>query len=303
MERASSHNDILVVIGVGGMGEAVARRVGAGRTVLLADFNLELLARVAETLTNDGFLVETEQVDVSSRDSVHNLARQAETLGPVRAVVHTAGLSPVQGSVEAILGVDLAGVAYSLDEFGRVVAPGGAGVYIASMAGHFASKNLSADIENALTNTPSDQLTRLPFLEPGVVADARAAYGLAKRGNQLRVQAASSAWGRRGARVNSISPGVIVTPMGREELAGESETLMRQLIERSATGRLGTSADIANAAAFLLSSEASFIAGTDLLVDGGAVAGMGAAATGSISPGAVVSSTDRQTLVDDSDTS
>lgn len=278
METASLNNDVLAVLGVGGMGEAIARRVGAGRTVLLADFNLELLARVAERLTEDGFLVETEHVDVSSCASVSKLARHASALGPVRAVAHTAGLSPVQGSVEAILRVDLAGVAYSLDEFGKVIAPGGAGVYVASMAGHFASRNLTADVESELATTSSDQLISLPFLKPGAVADARAAYGLAKRGNQLRVQAASTAWGTRGARVNSISPGVIVTPMGRQELAGESEMLMRQLIERSATGRLGTSADIANAAAFLLSSDASFISGTDLLVDGGAVAGMGAAA-------------------------
>jgi NAD(P)-dependent dehydrogenase (short-subunit alcohol dehydrogenase family) len=261
------------------MGEAISRRVGAGRTVLLADFNLELLARVAETLTNDGFIVETEQVEVSSRDSVRNLAEQAATLGPVRAVVHTAGLSPIQASAEAILRVDLAGVAYSLDEFGKVIAPGGAGVYVASMAGHFASRNLSSEVENGLATTSSDELIGLPFLEPGAVANARAAYGLAKRGNQLRVQAASFAWGKRGARVNSISPGVIATPMGRQELAGESEALMRQLTEGSATGRLGTSADIANAAAFLLSPDASFIAGTDLLVDGGAVAGMGVADT------------------------
>ena len=274
---SSSGNDVVVVVGVGGMGEAISRRISAGRTVLLADLNLELLARVAQTLTEDGFIVETEQVDVSSRDSVSDLARRASALGAVRAVAHTAGLSPVQASAEAILRVDLAGVAYSLDEFGSVIAPGGAGVYVASMAGHFTSRNLTSEVENALATTPSDQLIDLPFLQPDAVADTRAAYGLAKRGNQLRVQSASAAWGTRGARVNSISPGVIVTPMGRQELAGESEILMRQLIESSATGRLGTSADIANAAAFLLSSDASFITGTDLLVDGGAVAGIGAA--------------------------
>ncbi|MFC7672872.1 SDR family oxidoreductase [Mycolicibacterium sp. GCM10028919] len=269
---SSSSNDVVVVVGVGGMGEAISRRIGAGRTVLLADFNLELLARVAQTLTEDGFIVETEQVDVSSRDSVSDLARRASALGPVRAVAHTAGLSPVQASAEAILRVDLAGVAYSLDEFGSVIAPGGAGVYVASMAGHFASRKLTSEVDSALATTPSEQLIHLPFLQSGAVADSRAAYGLAKRGNQLRVQSASAAWGARGARVNSISPGVIVTPMGRQELAGESEILMRRLIESSATGRLGTSADIANAAAFLLSSDASFITGTDLLVDGGAVA-------------------------------
>lgn len=158
-------------------------------------------------------------------------------------------------------------------------------MYVASMAGRLAARSLTSDVESALASTSSDQLLHLPFLKPGAVGDARAAYGLAKRGDQLRVQAASSAWGQRGARVNSISPGVVVTSMGRHELAGESEVLMRQLIESSATGRPGTSADIANAAAFLLSSDASFITGTDLLVDGGAMAGIVAADTADSSPG------------------
>ncbi|AQA04679.1 short-chain dehydrogenase [Mycobacterium sp. MS1601] len=256
------------------MGDAICRRVGAGRTILLADVDVELLNRVSRSLTDDGFAVTAERVDVSSRDSVASLARRASTLGEVRAVVHTAGVSPVQASVKTILGVDLAGVAYSLDEFGAVIARGGAGVFIASMAGSFTSRNLSPEVELALAATPSDRLLDLPFLQPGALDSSQAAYGIAKRCNQLRVQAASAAWGGRGARVNSVSPGVIATSMGRQELAGAAEAVMRQLIENSATGRVGTSADIAAAVAFLLSSEASFIAGTDLLVDGGAVAGM-----------------------------
>lgn len=267
-------DDVLVVIGAGGMGEAISRRMGAGRTVLLADANQELLERVAAALTDDGFTVESGRVDVTSRESVAALASRAAALGTVRSVAHTAGLSPVQASAEAILAVDLAGVAYSLDEFGAVIARGGAGVYISSMAGTITAGSLTTDVETALATTPTDRLMDLPFLGPESVADPRTAYGLAKRGTQLRVQAASSAWGLRGARVNSVSPGVIATAMGRQELAGASEAVMHRLIEQSATGRLGTPSDIANAAAFLLGPEATFIAGTDLLVDGGAVAGL-----------------------------
>ncbi|AMB59319.1 SDR family oxidoreductase [Microterricola viridarii] len=265
-------NSVLVVIGVGGMGEAIARRVGAGHTVLLADFNEELLERVATGLRGDGFEVATQIVDVSSHESVTALADAAAALGPVRQVVHTAGLSPVQAPTDAVLRVDLAGFAFSLDEFARVIAPGGAGVYIASMAGSFAAGHFPAELETALASTPSDQLLSLPFLADGALPNAGAAYSIAKRGNQLRVQTASLAWGKRGARVNTISPGVISTPMGQQELAGESGASMRAMVEGSATGRLGTPNDIANAAAFLLSTDASFISGTDLLVDGGTVA-------------------------------
>ncbi|QAY72067.1 SDR family oxidoreductase [Agromyces protaetiae] len=267
-------NGVLVVIGVGGMGEAIARRVGAGHKVVLGDFNEALLERVATALRGDGFDVTAQKVDVSSRESVAALADAAAALGPVVKVVHTAGLSPVQAPTAAILHVDLAGVAYSLDEFGRVIADGGAGVVIASMAGTFGIGQFPAELEAALALTPTDDLLGLPFLAEGALPNAGAAYSIAKRGNQVRVQAASLAWGARGARVNTISPGVISTPMGQQELAGESGEGMRAMISGSGTGRIGTPADIANAAAFLLSADASFITGTDLLVDGGTVAGV-----------------------------
>lgn len=216
---------VLAVVGVGGMGEAIARRSGSGRTVVLADFNEATLERVAASLRGDGFDVHTNVTDVSDAAAVAALAEFAASLGPVTAVAHTAGLSPTQAPTGAILRVDLLGVAVSLEEFAKVIAPG-------------------------------------------------AAYSIAKRGNQVRVQAASKAWGARGARINSISPGVISTPMGQEELAGESGAGMRVMVEGSGTGRLGTPNDIANATAFLLSDEASFVTGTDLLVDGGTVAGV-----------------------------
>jgi NAD(P)-dependent dehydrogenase (short-subunit alcohol dehydrogenase family) len=265
--------EVLTVIGVGGMGEAIARRLGSGRKVLLADFAESTLERVAGALTGDGYQVHTQLVDVSQRKSVAELAAVAAELGPVTTLAHTAGLSPTQASAEAILGVDLAGVAFVLDEFEKVIAPGGAGVIIASMAGSMAIGHLPAEAETALATTPSDELLTLPVVQsPEVSSYPGAAYAISKRANQLRVQAASRAWGARGARVNSISPGVISTPMGQQELASESGAAMQAMIDGSGTKRIGTPADIAAAAAFLLSPDASFITGTDLLVDGGVVA-------------------------------
>ncbi|MFF5566497.1 SDR family oxidoreductase [Streptomyces sp. NPDC012623] len=262
---------VLVVIGAGGMGEAVARRLGQGRTVLLADIGERTLGRAEEALTGEGLTVVPHVVDVTSADSVRGLAEAARAAGEVTQVVHTAGLSPVQASVEAILAVDLLGVALVLDAFAPVVAPGGAGVVIASMAGHLAAP-LTPEQEYALATTPSERLLRLPFLAPDVITDAGTAYGVSKRANHVRVMAASTAWGQRGARVNSVSPGVIATAMGRAELDGPAGGTMRSLIGMSGTKRLGTPGDIAAAAAFLLGPEATFVTGTDLVVDGGVVA-------------------------------
>ncbi len=269
---------VVVIIGAGGMGEAVARRIGAGAKLVLADFNEEILARLETTLGGDGFDVVTRKVDASSRESLAALADEAASLGSVDTVIHTAGLSPAQAPIKAILAVDLLGFAYSLEEFGRVIAPGGAGVYIASMAGTMAAGSLPTEVEAALTLTPSDELLSLPMFAEGAVPNAGAAYSLSKRANQLRVHAASLAWGARGARVNTISPGVISTPMGQQELASESGAGMRAMVEGSGTGRLGTPSDIAAAAAFLVGPDATFITGTDLLVDGGTIAAIRAGA-------------------------
>ncbi|MEE2032007.1 SDR family oxidoreductase [Rhodococcus chondri] len=262
--------DVVVVIGVGGMGLAIARRVGSGRALVLADFDETTLDAAAETLRGEGHNVTARVVDVSDRGSVVSLADAAAALGRVTHVAHTAGLSPEQAPTEAILRVDLLGVAIVLDEFGRVVADGGAGVVIASMGGHMVG--FTADQESVLAATPTDDLLALSFLEPEALGNPGAAYALAKRANVLRVQAAAAAWGERGARINSISPGVISTPMGQQELSGESGQRMRGMIAMSATKRLGTPDDIASAAAFLLDPGSGFITGTDLLVDGGVVA-------------------------------
>jgi NAD(P)-dependent dehydrogenase (short-subunit alcohol dehydrogenase family) len=261
---------VKVITGIGGMGRTIARRLGSGSSLVLADYNAKALASAAQELRDDGYRVTTHEVDVSDTASVTTLARAAADLGPVTTVVHTAGLSPVQAAPAAILAVDLLGTATMLDAFGEVIAPSGAGVFIASMAGHLAP--LPPEVERALSTTPAAELLALPFLSPEAVTTSAAAYGISKRANHLRVAAAARTWGQRGARVNSISPGIIATPMGQAELADSSGDIMRAMISASATGRLGTADDIAAAVDFLTGPHATFITGIDLLVDGGVIA-------------------------------
>jgi NAD(P)-dependent dehydrogenase (short-subunit alcohol dehydrogenase family) len=268
----SGSDAVVVVTGAGGMGCAVARRIGVGATVVLADFDEQALESAATTLTTNGYDVVRRVVDVSSKESVEALAADAAARGRVTAVVHTAGVSPVQATVDAIMRVDLLGTALMLDAFGAVMCPGGAGVFISSMAGTMTS--LDPDLELRLATTPTDQLLDLAELAPDAVAEPGIAYGIAKRANQVRVMAASRAWGERGARVNSISPGVIATPMGAAELEGPHGDFMRSMIAGSGTGRIGTAEDIADAVDFLIGRHASFITGTDVLVDGGVIASL-----------------------------
>ncbi|UFS58743.1 SDR family oxidoreductase [Subtercola endophyticus] len=263
---------VLVVIGAGGMGAAIARRLGFGKTLVLADFAEAPLQRLTESMRGDGYDAIAQTVNVSDRESVAALAEVAAGLGPVTGVAHTAGLSPEQAPVAAILAVDLVGVAIVLDEFQHVIAEGGAGVVISSMGGHMG--NYPVEVQQALAATPTDELLNLPFLAADVLTNAGAAYSIAKRANQLRVTAAAATWGERGARINSISPGIISTPMGQLELAGAGGAGMRAMLEASATKRLGTPEDIANATEFLLDPRSSFITGTDILVDGGVISAL-----------------------------
>ena len=265
------NTEVSVVIGNGGMGRAVARRIGAGHRLLIADHEEDALEPVAERLRDDGFEVITQTVDVTSRKSVAGLAHTAAELGRVTRLVHTAGVSPAQAPIPAILAVDVLGPALVLDEFKDVITPGGAGVVIASNAGHFYPGPLAPEDIHELSEFSAEDLAGHPLLSPERYVDGSIAYQFAKRAAQLRVKAvAAGAWGDRGARLNSISPGVISTPMGRAELDGGDQGLVRGLIEASAIKRLGAAEEIAAAAEFLLS--ASFVTGTDLLVDGGAVA-------------------------------
>ncbi len=262
---------VLVITGAGGIGQAIARRQGPGKHILLADISDTALASAAGALEDLGHRVSVQRVDVSSRESVHALAQAAAGLGAVVQVVHTAGVSPVQASAATVLAVDLLGTALVLEEFGRVIVPGGAGIVISSMAGHMFPP-FAPEQEHALAHTPTDELLTLPFLDPEAMGGA--AYGYAKRGNHLRVQSQSLAWGQRRARINAISPGIIITPLARDEMSGPGAANYQKMIETSASGRVGTPDEVAAAAAFLLGPEAEFITGSDLLMDGGVIAAL-----------------------------
>ena len=268
-----TNSGVLVVVGAGGIGQAIARRQGAGKAILLADLNEDTLDAAAHVLEDFGYAVNTQRVDIASRASVHALADKAAQLGPVVQVVNTAGLSPVQASPEAILAVDLVGTALFLEEFGAVVAEGGAGIVISSMAGHMMPA-LEPSQDESLSNTPTDELLQLPLLGSTTIPNSGAAYAMAKRANQLRVRSAAVLWGDRGARVNSISPGIILTPLAKEEMSGPGAAGYQAMIEKSAAGRVGTTDEVASVAAFLLGSDAAFITGADLLMDGGVIAAL-----------------------------
>jgi len=255
-------SDVIVVIGAGQIGQAIARRVSAGKHVLLADLRQENADTAAEIFADAGYDVSTATVDVSSRESVHALVETATTLGDVTRVIHAAGVSPSQASVETILAVDLYGTALVLEEFGNVIAPKGAGVVIASMSGHRLGA-LTAEQNAALAMTPADQLLSLPMLQPEQVKDSLHAYQLSKRGNALRVMAEAVRWGKRGARVNTISPGIVITPLAKDELNGPRGEGYRRMLDLCPAGRAGTPDEVATLAALLLGPDGAFITGSD----------------------------------------
>jgi NAD(P)-dependent dehydrogenase (short-subunit alcohol dehydrogenase family) len=264
-------SDVIVVIGAGQIGQAIARRISAGKHVLLADLRKSNAEEAAEVLANAGFDVSTTTVDVSSRESVHALIETATALGDVSGVIHAAGVSPSQATPEVILAVDLYGTALVLEEFGNIIAPGGSAVVIASQSGHRLGA-LTAEQDAALATTPADELRALPMLQPDQVADSLHAYQLAKRGNSLRVSAEAVRWGKRGARVNTISPGIIITPLARDELTGPRGEGYRRMIELCPAGRAGTPDEVGTVGALLMSPDGTFITGSDFLMDGGVTA-------------------------------
>ncbi len=267
------HTEVIVVIGAGGIGMAIARRQGFGKHILLADINETLLATAAKELEVASYKVSTRVVDVSSRESVHALVEAASALGSVTQVIHTAGLSPNMAPPDRVLAVDLYGSAVVFEEFGRVIANGGAGLVVSSMAGYM-SAALPPEQDHALAFTPADDLLALPFLSAEAVPDSMVAYILSKRANHLRVQAESIKWGERGARVNSISPGIVATPLQQHEFNSPVGDFYRSMIAASPSKRMASPDEIAVAASYLLGPDAGFITGSDLLIDGGVIAAM-----------------------------
>jgi len=263
--------EVIVVIGPGQIGQAIARRVGVAKYVLLADMRPENAAAAAEILGNAGYATSVATVDVSSREAVAALVQHAAALGEITGLIHAAGVSPSQASPATILKVDLYGTALVLEEFGNVIAPGGAGVVIASQSGHRLPP-LTVEQNKALATTPVEELLKLPMLQPDQVKDSLHAYQLSKRGNSLRVMAEAVRWGKRGARVNTISPGIIMTPLAKDELGGPRGAGYRRMIELSAAGRAGTPDEVGTVGALLMGSEGSFITGSDFLMDGGVTA-------------------------------
>ena len=262
---------VVVVIGAGQIAQAIARRVGVGKHVLLADMRPDNADAAAASLANAGCDVSVAVVDVSSRQAVHALAEEAAGLGDVCGLIHAAGVSPTQASPATILKVDLYGTALVLEEFGNVIARGGAGVVIASQSGHRLPP-LAVEQNRALATTPVEELLNLPFLQPDQVTDPLHAYQISKRGNSLRVMAEAVRWGKRGARVNTISPGIIITPLARDELSGPRGEGYRRMIEVSAAGRAGTPDEVGTVAALLMGPDGGFITGSDILMDGGVTA-------------------------------
>lgn len=263
--------NVIVVIGAGSIGQAIARRVGTGKHVLLADLRSENADAAAKTLSDAGFDVSTAQVDVSDRAAVRSLVERATAIGEVSGLIHAAGVSPSQASPATILKVDLYGTALVLEQFGNVIARGGSGVVIASQSGHRLPP-LSVEQNHALATTPVEELLQLPMLQPEQVKDSLHAYQLSKRGNSLRVMAEAVRWGARGARINTISPGIIITPLANDELRGPRGAGYRRMIDISAAGRAGTPDEVGNVAALLMGPDGGFITGSDFLMDGGVTA-------------------------------
>ena len=263
--------NVIVVIGAGLIGQAIARRVSAGKHVVLADLRQDNADAAAKTLSDAGFDVSTTKVDVSSRASVQTLVEAAKSFGDISGVIHAAGVSPSQASPEIILKVDLYGTALVLEEFGNVIASGGAGVVIASMSGHRLPA-LTAEQNALLATTPVEELLALPMLQPDKVTDPLNAYQISKRGNSLRVMAEAVRWGKRGARVNTISPGIIITPLANDELKGPRGAGYRRMMEGCAAGRAGTPDEVGTVGALLMGADGAFITGSDFLMDGGVTA-------------------------------
>jgi len=261
---------VVALLGAGSMGTTIVRRIGAGKKILLGDISEQALERVGEDFRCSGYDVDTLVVNALQKESVEAFARRAAELGSVMYFIDTAGASPNQAKPEHIVDLDMVGTGYAIDVFGEVMAEGGAGLIISSQAAYMYP--IPNDIELQLVRTPTEELKKVPFIQEVAMQNSGLAYMIAKRMNHLQVQrAAATSWRNRRARINTISPGIIVTPLAYDEFNANGEGYQR-MIDASAAQRIGTSDEIAEAAAFLLGEHAHFITGTDLLIDGGVIA-------------------------------
>jgi NAD(P)-dependent dehydrogenase (short-subunit alcohol dehydrogenase family) len=263
MEQQSSSKSVLVVIGAGGMGLAIAHRLASGHRVILADYSNAILEKAITSLESGGHTVEGHKLNVIDYNSVLKLARDAAAAGNVDAIVHTAGVSTVQATPRQIFEVDLLGTANVIEAFETLVSVGTSLVCVASMGAY--AMPLSPDLEQHLATAPLETLlshTEIDFESP-------MAYPIAKRGNQLRVQAVAKSWGSKGARINTVSPGVILSPMSAQELEGPHGAYIKATVANSAMSRCGTPNEVASVVAFLVGPDSSYVTGTDILVDGG----------------------------------
>ena len=261
--------EVAVLVGSGSIGQAIIRRVGAGKHVVLGDLKVEAAEAAAKILSDAGFEVSTVAVDISSRESILNLIEHAKSFGEVKNFVNAAGVSPSQAPVELILKVDLYGTAVLLEEFGKIISDGGSGVIISSQSGHRLHA-LTEEQNFQLATTPTEKLLEIDFLKE--ITDTLKAYQYSKRCNVLRVMYEATNWGKRGATVNSISPGIIITPLAADELKGPRGEGYRNMLKASPAGRAGTPDEVGDLAEFLMSSRGRFISGADFLIDGGTTA-------------------------------
>ena len=263
--------DVLLLTGAGQIGMAIARRVGHGKKIIVGDKRLANAEAVARTLNEAGFDAVATETDIAERDSIRATIALGQEYGEIACLVNAAGVSPSQAPVETILRVDLYGTAVLLEEVGRVIRPGGAGVIVSSQSGHRMPALTPAEDE-LLATTPSEELLALPLLRPEAIRDTLHAYQMAKRCNVKRVMAEAVRWGEHGARLNSISPGIIVTPLALDEFRGPRGEFYRNMFAKCPAGRPGTADEVASVAELLLSDRGAFITGADFLIDGGATA-------------------------------
>ena len=261
--------EVMIVTGAGQISMAIARRMGYGRKIVMGDKNFANAKAIAEVMNGAGFDVEPVEMDLSSRESIRDLIAKALEYGEIKMLVNGAGVSPSQAPVEAILKVDLYGTAVLLEEVGKVIAEGGVGVTISSQSG-WRMAQLTAEEDAALATTPTEELLQLEMLQPEKIQDTLHAYQMAKRCNEKRVMAQFVEWGRRGARLNAIAPGIIVTPLAVDEFNGPRGDFYKNMFAKCPAGRPGTADEVANVAELLMSEKGAFITGSTFLIDGGA---------------------------------